>query len=248
VDTRPACGSRRGLAVAADRPRAVEDEGALSAYAMCLPESIPIRFEHRFCYSWKRRAISMWPFSKERPREQLLTGHTYRNDALFAVPLSSGRTGPSCGRAEGDTGMVASAPRVDMGPGLPATACRKCRTATSHDELPVCPALQIVGEAGCSILVRREAAPTSVSALYAEAVGCAHAGNAPCSNSSCQSKKAKAALSIPRQRSRDYAERDDSATEKNQRICARFCGCVSQKIAHIHPCMTFHARAIVETM
>jgi hypothetical protein len=34
----------------------------------------------------------MWPFSKERPREQLLTGHTYRNDALFAVPLSSGRT------------------------------------------------------------------------------------------------------------------------------------------------------------
>jgi hypothetical protein len=33
-------------------------------------------------------------------------------------------------------GMVASAPRVDMGPGPPATACRKCRTATSHDELP----------------------------------------------------------------------------------------------------------------
>ena len=31
--------------------------------------------------------------------------------------------------------MVASAPRVDMGPGLPATAYRKCRTATSHDEL-----------------------------------------------------------------------------------------------------------------
>jgi hypothetical protein len=27
-----------------------------------------------------------------------------------------------------------------------------------------------------------------------------------------------------------------------------FCSCVSQEIAHIQPCMTFHARAIVETM
>jgi hypothetical protein len=53
----------------------------------------------------------------------------------IAVPLSSGRTGPVAERAECGTGMVASAPRVDMGPGLPANAYRKCRTATSHDEL-----------------------------------------------------------------------------------------------------------------
>src|SRR3954447_123388 len=42
--------------------------------------------------------------------------------------------------AEDGPGMAASAPRVDMGPGPPATACRKYRTATSHDELSNRPA------------------------------------------------------------------------------------------------------------
>ena len=88
----------KGFAVAADRPRAMENTAAPSA----------LRSGLRKCISPPRTA----------------------------VPLSSGRIGAQLRRAESGTGMVASAPRVDMGPGLPATACRKCRTATSHDELP----------------------------------------------------------------------------------------------------------------
>jgi hypothetical protein len=53
---------------------------------------------------------------------------------LFAVPLSAGAHRAQLRKSRERNGMVASAPRVDMGPGPPATACRKCRTATSHDE------------------------------------------------------------------------------------------------------------------
>jgi hypothetical protein len=59
--------------------------------------------------------------------------------ALPAIRFSRRRCRPGAqgpvAESRGETGMVASAPRVDMGPVLPATACRKCRTATSHDEL-----------------------------------------------------------------------------------------------------------------
>src|ERR1700733_5043060 len=74
-------------------------------------------------------------------------------------------------------GMVASAPRVDMGPGPPATACRKCRTATSHDEHSLVSCLrQSVGDAD-AVSVSGEAALTSVfsSTHMQEQWFCAHA-------------------------------------------------------------------------
>ena len=83
------------MAVAANRPGAMEDKEAPSAYEVAF--------------------------------EGLAS--------LFAVPSVIRAHRAQLRRAESETGMVASAPRVDMGPGLPATACRKCRTATSHDEL-----------------------------------------------------------------------------------------------------------------
>jgi hypothetical protein len=93
-----------------------------------------------------------------------------------------------------------------------------------------------------------EAVPTSVSALYAEAVGCAHAGNAPCSKSSCQSKRRKLHCRFLD----NVPETMQSGTTAQRRRISEsahaFCSCVSQKIAHIQPCMTFHAPAIVETM
>jgi hypothetical protein len=198
------------VAVAADRPRAVEDKGAVSAYAMGLPGGI----SHPLCSRCRCHPGAQGPVAEEQKAKR----------AWLPAPLVWTWVRAYRQLHAGNAGL---------------------RPATTSFPFALLYRLWVKLDAAVS---SGEAAPTSVSALYAEAVGCAHAGNAPCSNSSCQSKKAKAALSIPRQRSRDYAERHDSATEKNQRICAHFCDCVSQKIAHIQPCMTFHARAIVETM
>src|ERR1700733_5935598 len=71
-------------------------------------------------------------------------------------------------------GMVASAPRVDMGPGPPATACRKCRTATSHDELPYRSACVTVGSAGCSALIKIGCAHFRFSVYTCRSNGFAH--------------------------------------------------------------------------
>src|SRR6185437_828610 len=76
----------------------------------------------------------LWKTKRPRPRTEWGARKQlpFRESRCRCRP---GAQGPVAERAEDGTGMVASAPRVDMGPGLPATACRKCRTATSHDEL-----------------------------------------------------------------------------------------------------------------
>ena len=75
------------------------------------------------------------------------------------------------------------------------------RPATTN--FPYGSACVTVVSAGCSAR-SREAAPTSVfRSTPAGAMGLRTRRNAPCSNSSCQSKMAKTALSIARQRSRD---------------------------------------------
>jgi hypothetical protein len=73
---------------------------------------------------------------RQRGCSRVRSGLARKPAPLFAVPHSSGRAGPCLRRAGDWPDMVASAPRLDLGPGLPATACRKCRTATSHDEPP----------------------------------------------------------------------------------------------------------------
>jgi hypothetical protein len=130
--------------------------------------------------------------------------------SLFAVPLVFRAHWARFAESRVRKGMVASAPRVDMGPGLPATACRQCRTATSHDELPL-------------LLLHRVKRATffseedcgHVQSIYTNAgARGAHMPSAPCSNSSCHSKKAKSALSIPRQR---FTETKQSGRSAQQR-------------------------------
>jgi hypothetical protein len=96
-------------------------------------------------------------------------------------------------------GMVASAPRVDMGPGPPATACRKCRTATSHDELPDGSACVTVCR-GMQRSPQERLRPLPFSGLHVqEQWVCAHVETRP-ALTQVVSKKAKAALSIAQQR------------------------------------------------
>jgi len=108
------------------------------------------------------------------------------------VAESRGRKGhgcqrPSCGHGSGPTGnCMPEMPDCDQ----PRRASRLPCSIES-------------GIAGPSALDRRGCVCFRFRSIHPGAMGCAHAENAPCSNSSCQSKKAKAALSIPRQRSRD---------------------------------------------
>ncbi len=148
-------------AVAADRPRAMENKAASSACGGAARKQLP---------------------------------SANRGAAVIRAHRAQLR------RAEDGTGMVASAPRVDMGPGLPATACRKCRTATSHDELSrslcfVSPwvVLDAAFSSGGCVHFR-----FSVYTCRSNRV-CAHAEARP-ALTQVVSKKAKAALSIARQR------------------------------------------------
>jgi hypothetical protein len=131
--------------------------------------------------------------------------------SAYGMGLEEVRPSRSCGAAivrahraqltENRTriGIVAGAPRVDVGPGLPATACRKCRTAATHDELAPCTLLRRNGyDAQCSAL-KRDAAPSVFRSAFATAAGCAYAVAHP-ALTQVVSKKAKAASSIPRQR------------------------------------------------
>jgi hypothetical protein len=100
-------------------------------------------------------------------------------------------------------GMVASAPRVDMGPGPPATACRKCRTATSHDELPYGSACVTVGKCGMHRSDQERLRPLPFFGPHLqEQWVCAHAETRS-ALTQVVSKKAKMTLSIAQQRSRD---------------------------------------------
>lgn len=134
--------------------------------------------------------------------------------SLFAVPFVIRAHRAQLRRAENGTGMVASAPRVDMGPGPPATACRKCRTATSHDELPRA-LLHCVKR--CSVLVRRRM--LSLHSIYTKSGSkrCAHAETCPALTQVVSQKKVNAVLPIARQRfqrlsrAREVRNREEAA-------------------------------------
>jgi hypothetical protein len=101
--------------------------------------------------------------------------------------------------------------------------------------------------AAFSVRSRRVSLPFPVSTCTERWV--AHTpGTRPALTKVVSQKMAKTALSIARQRSRDYAEQDNRATEKMRRICARFCGCVSPGTAQMPSCMVFRAPPIVESM
>ncbi len=87
--------------------------------------------------------------------------------------------------------MVASAPRVDMGPGLPATAYRKCRTATSHDELPRALLHRVKR---CSVSSRKDGCDHFISVYTKRKQEVRTCRDALCSNSSCQSKKGESCI------------------------------------------------------
>lgn len=96
------------------------------------------------------------------------------------VAESRGRNGhgcqrPSCGHGSGPTGNCM--------PEMP--------DATSHDELPRLPCSIESEAAGSSALDRRGRVCFHFRSIYPGAMGCAHAENAPCSYSSCQSKRRK---------------------------------------------------------
>jgi hypothetical protein len=114
-------------------------------------------------------------------------------------------------------GMVASAPRVDMGPGLPATTCRKCRTATSHDELPRALLHRVKR---CSVPVRKDGCDHFFSVYTKRKQEVRTCRDVPCSNSSCQSKKAKVTLPILDNAS-ETKQSERSAQQRRCGECAR---------------------------
>jgi hypothetical protein len=159
------CALSERLAVTADRPRAAEDEEALSAYGMGLRGS---------------------------------TSHP-----LFAVPLSSGRQGPvaesrersrhgcqrpSCGHGSGPTGNCM--------PEMPD--CDQPRRA-----LPACPVLCKAWVILDAAFRWRGCAHFRFRSTHMQSNGCAHTETRSALTQIVSQKKAKAELSIARQRSRD---------------------------------------------
>lgn len=150
---------------------------------------------------------------------------------LFAVLLSFGRGRALSAESKGRTGHGCQRPSSGSGPGP---------TGNCMPEMPDCD--QPRRASLCCLRWRtRRTRRSSELAMSRRAVvilchSCRSKGMRTCQmcpalTQVVSQKRRKLVLSIPQQRSRDYAERANSATEKKGRICRAFCDCLPQQIA-----------------
>ena len=165
MNTRPACGSRRGWPLPQTGPTLWKTKGLCPRTEWACLKASPVRCSRRRCHPG-----AQGPVAESRGRKR----------AWLPAPLVWTWVRAYRQLHAGNAGL---------------------RPATTS--FPFALLYRMWVTAGSSVLDRRGCAYFRFRSIHAGAMGCAHAENAPCSNSSCQSKKAKAALSIPRQRSRD---------------------------------------------